>query len=397
MMTDHDDNAGPLRVAVVTGSRAEFGLLTPVMEAVRAEAGLELQVIAAGSHLVQPALTFRDVRARFEVADTVPMQVAGRTGRFADVEAVARGVARFGRSFERLGPEGVVVLGDRIEAFAAASAASIGGIAVAHLHGGDVAEGVADESMRHAITKLSHLHLAATRASARRIRLMGERAETIRVVGSPALDGLGSIPEAGDAAWAEAGEPEVLLLWHPIGSCEDAERDRASRVLAALEGRRVLALHPNLDPGRHGVLSALRNAGEGVRVVEHVPRAAFIGLVRRLARTGGVLAGNSSAGLIEAPALGCATIDIGPRQSGREAPASVRRVESIEIDAVRAAVDAALGSGPVEPSTLYGGGDAGPRAAGALREAGRLGAAGVRKRYADPDADGGPAHGPGAG
>ncbi|MEM0984572.1 MAG: UDP-N-acetylglucosamine 2-epimerase, partial [Planctomycetota bacterium] len=123
--TGRPDAVRPRVVAVVTGSRAEFGLLAPVMEAVNRQAGLELRVIAAGSHLVSPALTFRDVKARFEVADSIPMQTAGRTGRYADVEAVGRGVARFGRSFELLRPDWVVVLGDRIEAFAAASAASI--------------------------------------------------------------------------------------------------------------------------------------------------------------------------------------------------------------------------------------------------------------------------------
>ena len=387
-MSEHDSDHGATRVAVVTGSRAEFGLLVPVMDAIRGEAGLELLVVAAGSHMVQPALTFRDVRTRYEVADSVPMQVAGRTGRWADVEAVGRGVARFGRSFERLGPDWVVVLGDRIEAFAAASAASIGGVRVAHLHGGDVAEGVADEAMRHAITKLSHLHLAATEASARRIRLMGEPADSIEVIGSPALDGLGSIPEADDAAWAEAGRPEVVLLWHPIGRTDAEERADAERVLGALDGRRVLALHPNLDPGRDGVLAGLLAAGDaagdGVRVVEHLPRGTFVGVLKRLARTGGALVGNSSAGLIEGPAIGCPVVDIGPRQAGREAPGSVRRIGVIDVESVRAAVDAVVGGGGVEPSVLYGRGDAGERATRALLGAGDSGGGSARKRYSDP-------------
>src|ERR1043165_4317921 len=120
----------PLRIAVVTGSRAEYGLLKPVMRAVQARSDLELLVIAAGSHLVLPSLTFRDVKHDFEVADSVPMQVAGKTGRIEDAESVARGIGRFARSFERLAPNWVVVLGDRIEAFAAASAATLGGVAL---------------------------------------------------------------------------------------------------------------------------------------------------------------------------------------------------------------------------------------------------------------------------
>ena len=109
----------PRRIAVVTGTRAEFGLLTPVMHAIKDRADCELLVIAAGSHLVQPGVTFREVKAKFEVADSIPMQTAGKVGRWHDVESLGKGISRFGRSFERIRPDWVVVLGDRIEAFAA--------------------------------------------------------------------------------------------------------------------------------------------------------------------------------------------------------------------------------------------------------------------------------------
>jgi len=156
-------SAARRRVMVVTGSRAEFGLLEPVMHAVRGHAALDLVVVVAGSHLVAPGLTWRDVEAAgFAIVARVPMQAEGVSGRLADAAAVGRGVSGLARVYETERPEWVVVLGDRIEAFAAAAAASIAGIAVAHLHGGDRAEGIADEALRHAITKLAHLHLAAT-------------------------------------------------------------------------------------------------------------------------------------------------------------------------------------------------------------------------------------------
>src|SRR5438105_3875872 len=123
-----------------------------------------------------------------------PRQTAGRTSRADEVEGVGTGVARFGRAFQRLAPDWVVVLGDRIEPFAAAAAASIGGYALAHIHGGDRAEGIADEAMRHAISKLAHLHLPATEQSRERLVRMGERPEHIHTVGSPAIDGLEAIP-----------------------------------------------------------------------------------------------------------------------------------------------------------------------------------------------------------
>lgn len=380
----------PWRTAVVTGSRADFGLLTPVMRAVREHPGLELLAIAAGSHLIQPAETFRDVRALFPVADSIPMQVAGRTGRLEDAEATGRGIARFARSFAGLRPDWVVVLGDRIEAMAAATAASIGGIAVAHLHGGDRAEGVADEAMRHAITKLAHLHLPATAESAERIIRMGERPEHVRLVGSPALDDLPAIPPLSDEGWDRLGRPAAVVLVHPIGRHDEAEEAAASAIIegarTALGDLPLLALEPNHDPGRNGVRRALSQAG--VRTASHLPRAVFVGLLKRLAdpRSGpagarGAMIGNSSAGLIEAAAVGLPAVDVGRRQAGRERPASVVHAEESPGEVARA-VARAIAMEPRPEAHPYGVGDAGARAAAALAEVDPTGAALLRKRCA---------------
>jgi UDP-hydrolysing UDP-N-acetyl-D-glucosamine 2-epimerase len=373
----------PRRVAVVTGSRADFGLLTPVMRAIDARPELELLVIASGAHLIQPALTFRDVKALFAVADTVPMQVAGRAGRAADVEATGKGIGRFGRSFERLRPDWVVVLGDRIEAFAAAAAASIGGFAVAHLHGGDVAEGVADEAMRHAVTKLAHLHLPATEASAARIRRMGEPAGRIVVVGSPAIDGLEGVEPLSDDRWEALGRPEVLLSFHPVGRADEAEEHAAATLLEAVAGKRVLALHPNHDPGRDGIMRALLGAPGTVKLFEHLPRTEFVRTVARLARENGVVVGNSSAGLIEVPALGCPVVDVGPRQGGREPGPGVVRVEHEDAQRVREAIERARATPPTRGAHPFGDGRAGTRAAEALCAMDPYEPGVLRKRWSD--------------
>lgn len=355
-----------LRAAVVTGSRADFGLLAPVMRAIDQHPRLELLVIAAGAHLIAPALSFRDVKAQFPVADTIPMQVAGRTGRWADVEAVGRGVARFGRSFEALRPDWVVVLGDRIEAFAAASAASIGGLALAHIHGGDRAEGVADEAMRHAITKLAHLHLAATEMSAERIRRMGERAEHVVVTGSPAVDGLETVEPLPDDEWARIGRPTAIVLLHPTGREDADEYAIAVRVLEAVGDERVLAMYPNHDPGRDGIVRAIREAASSLSAAEHLPRAVFLAALRRLADERGVLVGNSSAGLIEAAALGVPVVNVGRRQSGRERPAGVVDVDDENAAAIREAIAQVRSSERRCDCRLYGDGRAGVRIAEAL-------------------------------
>ncbi len=352
----------PLRVAVVTGSRAEFGLLRPVMHAVRARPDLELLVLAAGSHLIQPALTFREVKREFDVADSIPMQIAGRTGRVEDAEALARGVARFTRSFDRLRPDWTLVLGDRIEPFAAACAAAVGGFALAHVHGGDRAEGIADESMRHAITKLAHLHFPATTTSAQRLVRMGEPEHRVHMVGSPAVDELASIPPLADDRYAELGHPEIVFLMHPVGRHAELEEAAAAAGLAALDGRRVLALHPNFDPGRQGILRAI----SAVPSREHLPRGEFVGLLKRLASVGGVLVGNSSAGLIEAAVLGVRVVNVGPRQSGRERSDNVVQAGAETQDAVAQALRQAQDLNISRGSHPYGDGSAGRKIASIL-------------------------------
>ena len=358
---------GRRRVAIITGSRAEYGLLRPVMLAVRDRPDLELLVIAAGSHLVSPAETYRDVKADFagEIAAAIPMQVAGRTGRFEDAEATGIGVSRFARVFARLAPplHWVVVLGDRIEAFAAASAASIGGIAVAHIHGGDRAEGIADEAMRHAITKLAQLHLAATPQSADRIVRMGELPDAVFAVGSPALDGLDAIDPMPAARFSELGAPQALVLMHPVGRSSTNEQRAVAAALEALGERRVLALQPNFDAGREGVVRALDGAGSQVGVLSHLPRADFIALLRRLADEGGVLVGNSSAALIEAAALRLPAVDIGPRQNGRERGTNSVHAADEATPAIRAAIDTALSLDRASITHPFGDGRAGPRIA----------------------------------
>ncbi len=359
---------GLRRIAVVTGTRAEFGLLCPVMHAVRERSDLELLVIAAGSHLIQPALTFREVKAEFEVADSIPMQTVGRVGRWHDVESTGKGIARFARSFERLRPDVVVVLGDRIEAFAAASAASIGGLPVAHLHGGDLAEGVADEAMRHAITKLAHIHFPATETSASRILRMGEPKSRVHVVGSPAIDGLVRIEALGDERAHELGDPQALLLMHPIGRPDEQEEAVAGSAIEALGDRRVLCLMPNLDPGRVGIVRAIESACEQEHVSSwtHLRRDEFVGLLKRLARTGGLLVGNSSAGLIEAGAIGVPAVNIGTRQSGRERGTNVIDAAGESTEAIKDAIGRALALDRGSIAHPFGDGKTGVRVAEVL-------------------------------
>ncbi len=354
----------PWRIAVVTGCRADYGLLRPVMRAIAASPALDLQVIVTGTHLLADANTRDEVAAEFEIAAEVAMQRPGECGRLADAVALGRGVTGLAEAVGNLKPDVVLVLGDRIEAFAAASAASVAGFLVAHVHGGDRAEGVADEAMRHAITKLAHIHFPATEQSAERIRRMGEREDSIHVVGSPAIDDLASFEPLTDDQLRKLGiDPArdfAVVLHHPTGLDDAVEFETMSAILAATDAAfegNILVGAPNHDPGRAAVLRAIGQR----RILPHLPRQRFIGLLRR-AR---VLVGDSSAGLIEAAALGLPVVNIGPRQAGRERGDNAIDVPALSANAVGQAIEEArrLKPGTSHP---YGHGRAGQRIAAVL-------------------------------
>ncbi len=354
------------RVLVATGTRAEFGLLEPVIRAIDAHPDLGLLVAAGGAHFLPPASTIEHVRERVRVDATFEMQRPGEVGRLADAAALGRGVTAFAGIIEKLQPDWLVVLGDRIEAFAAASAASVAGVPTAHLHGGDRAEGVADEAMRHAITKLAHLHLPATETSAERITRMGEDPERVHAIGSPAIDALAHVQPMSDEDHAACASPDTLFLMHPRGRPDDEERAAASQVLSALTDRRVLALHPNHDPGRAGVVAAIRDAA--VPESQHMPRDQFLSLLKRLAQTGALIVGNSSAGLIECAALKLPAVNVGDRQSGRESADNAVHAEETHAS-TRAAIEQALTLDRATLTHPYGDGNTGKKAASAIAEA----------------------------
>ena len=366
----------PRRVIVVTGSRAEFGLLCSTLDALDAHAGIECSLVVAGSHLIGKEPTIREVESRYDIAGTVEMQLDSepRT-RGSDGSAFARGVEGFTGIFTRLEPDIVLILGDRIEVFAAASACALLGVRLAHVHGGDVAIGIADDSMRHATTKLSHLHLAATQSSADRILAMGEHPKSVFVVGSPAIDGLDSIPALDDARWSALGAPEILVQMHPIGDSDEIERRRLATLFESLSGAgRVVVMAPNSDPGCEGIRSTILESG--LPLIEHLPRAEFIGLLRRIR----CLVGNSSAGILECAALGVPVLDVGDRQAGRERGGNVRQTAHVTGPEFAGALKQSVhGSKPI-PDRRFGEGRTGERIADLLAHM-DLNLIPVRKRW----------------
>lgn len=327
-----------LRVAVVTGARSEYGLLRPVMAAIDAEPGMELHLVATGTHLKAGGLD-RIRGDGFPVAATFPCLAEDDT-LAAMTRSLGRGITAATDAFETVAPNVVVVLGDRYETFAAAVSASYSGRIVAHIHGGDVSGGGYDEYTRHALTKIAHVHFPATAASARRIRQMGEDPSHVHMVGSPALDDLleGATVSSGPPARLGLRRPYVLFVMHPVSTDPAAATTEWTTALEATlaEAEEVVVVGPNMDPGGRA-LSREASTRSGIRFFPDLPRSDYL----RLLANAEAIVGNSSSGIIEAAALGRPAVDVGARQEGREAGGNVLRVP-MEADAVRAAVRRAL-------------------------------------------------------
>lgn len=358
------------RICVVTGSRADYGLLTGLMREIAADPALVLQVVATGSHL-SPRFghTVDAIRADgYKVDAEVPLDLADDS-RFAIAKAAGQALSGMAEAFERLQPEVVVVLGDRYEIFAAAGAALLLGIPIAHIHGGELTLGAVDDALRHAVTKMASLHFAAAHDYARRIAQMGEPSERIFEVGAPGIDLMRAIAFSdAQALGADLGlplfNPLLLVTYHPVTKRADDEGAALDELLAALErlqDARIVITGVNADAGNQVVSERMEAFAK--RHSDRVSLHASLGQVRYLSamRLSAAVIGNSSSGVIEAPALGIPTVNIGARQNGRLKAYSVidcpEDAEAI-FNAVKKALDPSFRASIVGQPLPYGHGGA---------------------------------------
>jgi len=352
------------KIAVVTGSRAEYGLLRTLLRALEQCPHVRLQLIVSGMHLLNGfGHTVRHIQADGRpIAARVPMQ-NGRDHTLDQARGLARGIEGLARTFEKLDSDLVVVLGDRLEALATASAAVATRRVLAHIHGGDVAVGDVDDSIRHAITKLAHIHLAATADAARRVIRLGERPEFVFNVGAPGLDELMELVKARTVG-AKSG---ALVVQQARGLGARQEEKVMTDLLHAVadEGLTGTIIYPCCDPGFSGIVSAIRRFQRSHRwpVYRSLPRAKFLQALIRAS----VLVGNSSGGIIESATAGTPAVNVGPRQQGRLrcGPAVIDADETRQD--IRRALRKALALRPrMGGRSPYGDGRAGRRMAGIL-------------------------------
>jgi len=339
----------PRAVCVVTGSRAEYGLLRWLMQEIRDDSRLRLQVVVTGMHFAARfGTTYREIVADgFEIDAKVDM-LLDADDPVSVTKSIGRGVIGFADVFQNLQPDLLVVLGDRFEILAAAQAAVFAQIPIAHIHGGELTEGVIDDSVRHAVTKMSQLHFTAAEPYRRRVIQMGEDPARVFNVGALGVENVKrteplSRKDFESAIGMPLGDFPLLVTFHP----ETLDRDRDGSIVALLaaldqflEGR-IIFTSPNADSGGQAIADAI-DRYVGVRS-ERATLCRSLGhthYVTALAHVRAVI-GNSSSGIIEAPAAGVPTVNIGDRQKGRLRSASIIDCEA-KTPAIAEAIRRAL-------------------------------------------------------
>lgn len=334
------------RVCVVTGSRAEYGLLFWLMKEIQASPALELQVVATGMHLSPEfGLTFRNIEEDgFRIDEKVEMLLSSDTPA-GIAKSIGLGTIGFADAFARLKPDIVVLLGDRFEIFAAAQTALVARVPIAHLHGGETTEGAIDEALRHAITKMAHLHFVATEEYKARVMQLGEDPSRIFNVGATGIDNIRRLKLLDRTTLEESldfklGEKSLLVTFHPA-TLEFASAGGQFRelleVLGEMADARVIFTKPNADTDGRIIGTMIDDF-----VAAHPGRArayTSLGQLKYLSTMRQVdgMIGNSSSGLVEAPSLGVAVVNIGDRQRGRIRAANVVDCEP-RRESIRAAV-----------------------------------------------------------
>ncbi len=320
------------RVCIVTGTRAEYGLLRGVLAGLRQATAVQLQLVVTGAHLSPEfGLTYREIEADGLPIDAkVEMLVSADTATGV-AKSIGLGLIGMADAFERLRPDIVVVLGDRYEVLAAATAALVAGIPLAHLHGGETTEGAFDEAIRHAVTKMSHLHFVAAEEYRRRVVQLGEQPDRVFLVGGLGVDAIQRMQLLDRAALEQSldfklGARNLLITFHPVtldevGSSEQQMAELLA-TLGTLRDTHLIFTMPNADNGSRA-LAAMLDAFAAEHA--HARVYASLGLLRYLSclkLVDGVV-GNSSSGLAEAPTLKTGTVNIGTRQRGRLRASSV--------------------------------------------------------------------------
>lgn len=320
------------KVCIVTGTRAEWGLLSGIAQQLKVRDDVELQIVATNMHLDHRyGHTIDDIISQgFEISACVPMMVEDDST-YSTVKAMAKCLDGMADTFFKLTPDVIVILGDRYEMLSVASAATVMRIPIIHLHGGEISEGAIDDRIRHAITKLSSLHLTATEEYRNRVIQMGELPESVINAGAVGVYNVVhiepmSIQELNASLDFEVIPGTLLVTYHPVTLDDEDVSVRCGALLKALDAfpqNKVIITYPNNDAKGRVIIDMIEDYAS--RNKERVLVKPSLGLFRYISALHYVSAvvGNSSSGIIEVPSMGIPTVNIGIRQQGRMASKSV--------------------------------------------------------------------------
>jgi len=313
------------KICVVTGSRAEYGLLYWLMKEINDDKDLELQIIVTGMHLSKEfGDTFQQIeKDGFTINKKVDISLSSDTD-VAITKSMGLGMIGFADAFSKLKPELIVVLGDRFEIFSAVSSAMIARVPVAHLHGGEASEGVIDESIRHAITKMSHLHFVATDEYKNRVIQLGEQPKRVFNVGGLGIDNINKLKLLSKADFENVInfkliEKNILITFHPATLEKSSSKIQFKELLNSLSELRntnIIFTKANSDSGGRAINRMIDEYAvkqKNVIVFKSMGQLKYLSALKFI----DAVIGNSSSGLIEAPSFKIGTIDIGDRQKGR--------------------------------------------------------------------------------
>lgn len=358
------------KICVVTGSRADYGLLYWLMKDIASDPELELLIAATGMHLsAEFGLTYRVIENDgFAIHEKIEMLLSGDSPA-ATAKSVGLGVMGFGDAFARLAPDWVVLLGDRYETFAAAQAALFAGIPVAHIAGGDTTEGSYDEAMRHGITKMAHLHFVTNAVAERRVRQLGEDPRRIFNFGSPGIDYIKRLrlltrEQVESQLGFRLRAHNLLITFHPATLDTEPSTAQLAQLLKALDGldtgnTGLIFTKPNADTGGRalaGLVEEFVASRPNARVFTSLGQTLYLSVMSYV----DAIVGNSSSGIYEAPSLGKPTVNIGDRQKGRPQADSIINCRPVAAEIERA-VQEALRRDCRGIQNPYGDGDASRR------------------------------------
>lgn len=322
------------KICVVTGTRAEYGLLSRLMGMIKDSDQTKLQIIATNMHLSPKyGNTYQEIeKDGFTIDCKIPIiDENDEDNAVTTLKSMAKALSGFADAYNTLKPDMVVVLGDRYEILAAATAALIERIPIAHLHGGEVTEGAYDDAIRHSITKMSYLHFTSTEEYRNRVIQLGEQPERVFYVGALGVENIKKLPllskdEIEKDIQFKLNEKTILVTYHPVTLGNHTAEQDIKEFIGALEERkdlRVFFTMPNSDTGSQAIVDTINTfvASNSDRAIAYKS----LGIIRYLSvmKYARAVVGNSSSGLLEVPSFGIPTLNIGDRQKGRMAADSV--------------------------------------------------------------------------